>query len=95
MCDSEEKKGVADATKCILTPYGPPRARISHPGYLWPSWLRLERDVSEGACADATCVGAITDAYGGPRTRARELECRRARRGGSLTSARIVGTYHI
>ena len=42
-----------------------------------------------GPCADATCVGAITDAYGGPRTRARELECRRARRGGVSD----VGTY--
>ena len=43
-----EEKGVADATKCILTPYGPPRARISHPGYLCRVGSDWNRDVSEG-----------------------------------------------
>ena len=43
-----KKGGLQTQRNVLLTPYGPPRARISHPGYLWPSWLRLERDVSEG-----------------------------------------------
>ena len=47
ICNGEEK-GVADATKCILTPYGPPRARISHPGYLCRVGSDWNRDVSEG-----------------------------------------------
>ena len=44
--------------------------------------------VGSTPCAVGMGVGTITDAYGGPWTRARELKCRRARRGGC-----DIGTY--
>ena len=48
MCDGEEKKGLQTQRNAILTPYGPPRARISHPGYLCRVGSDWNRDVSEG-----------------------------------------------
>ena len=48
MCDGEGKKGLQTQRNAILTPYGPPRARISHPGYLCRVGSDWNRDVSEG-----------------------------------------------
>ena len=48
ICNGEGKGVAADATKCILTPYGPPRTRISHPGYPCRVGSDWNRDVSEG-----------------------------------------------
>ena len=43
-----KKGGLQTQRNAILTPYGPPRARISHPGYLCRVGSDWNRDVSEG-----------------------------------------------